>query len=138
MNNNCPFCNFKDDRILKNAKDFLVIFSNPRLVRGHLLIIPKRHVGKISELEKNEKEELVNLMGEYEDKILEKLASSCDIRINYKPFLENSKTHVNHLHVHLIPRDVSDEIEKQVDLHRKPLYKDLPEKEKEKLFKLLR
>jgi len=52
----CPFCNINSEktRILKDGNFTRVVFSNPRLMPGHLLVIPKRHVEKISDLNKEE------------------------------------------------------------------------------------
>ena len=113
-----------------------VIFSNPRLMPGHLLVIPKRHVQRLSQLDEEERKELIDFVIEFEEKILEKLSSGCDIRQNYKSYVENSRTHVNHLHFHLHPRDLNDEMHQVLDPRQKPLYRDLSEDEKENMFKL--
>lgn len=139
MNQDCPFCGSakEEGRILKDGNYTYVIFSNPRLMPGHLLVIPKRHVGLLEELDEEEKKELLDLIIEFERKILEKLSSGCDIRQNYKPYVENSRTHVNHLHLHLHPRELNDELHQTIDPHHKPLYRALPEDEKERLYNLL-
>jgi len=124
--------------MLKEGRYAYVIFSNPRLMPGHLLVIPKRHIeGRLEELSKEERDEIMDFLLEFQAKILEKLASGCDIRQNYKPYVKNNTTHVNHLHFHLHPREYGDELHEKADTHRKPLYKDLPEEEKERLFSLL-
>ncbi len=53
----CPFCNFDKERtrIIKEGKYIWVILSNPRLVDGHLLIVPKGHTEKPAELKEEEK-----------------------------------------------------------------------------------
>jgi len=140
MNEPCPFCTSakQEQRILKEGQYAYVIFSNPRLMPGHLLVIPKRHMeGKIKDLSKEERDEIFDLIAEFQSKILEKLASGCDIRQNYKPYVENSRTHVNHLHFHLYPREYKDELHEKADIYRKPLYQDLAQEEKERLFRLL-
>jgi len=115
-----------------------VIFSNPRLMPGHLLVIPKRHIeGRLQDATKEEREEIMSFLVEFQAKILEKLTPGCDIRQNYKPYVENSETHVNHMHFHLYPREYKDELHEKVDIHRKPLYQPLPEEEKARLFQLL-
>ena len=114
-----------------------VIFSNPRIMPGHLLVIPKRHVTRLSEMTKEEKDELLELLIEFEEKILEKLSAGCDIRQNYKPYVQNSRTSVKHFHFHLYPRNLNDELHQVLEPVYKPLYRDLPDEEKEKLFKLL-
>ena len=140
MIDTCPFYTTakKEGRMLKEGQYAYVIFSNPRLMPGHLLVIPKRHIeGKVQDLSKEEREEVMDFLSEFQAKILEKLASGCDIRQNYKPYVENSTTHVNHMHFHLHPREYEDELYEKADIHRKPLYRDLPEEEKERLFQLL-
>ena len=69
---NCPFCNIDKEKtiILKNGKNNFVIFSNPRLMPGHLLVVPKRHVEKLSQLSKAEINELLNFVIEFQEKIL--------------------------------------------------------------------
>jgi diadenosine tetraphosphate (Ap4A) HIT family hydrolase len=139
MNKSCPFCKSarEEGRMLKEGKYAYVIFSNPRLMPGHLLVIPKRHIeGRIGELSSEEREEIMDFLAEFQSKILKKLASGCDIRQNYKPYVENNSTHVNHMHFHLHPREYEDELYKKVDVYRKPFYAILSEEEKERLFRL--
>lgn len=138
MNQDCPFCGSarREERILKEGERMYVIFSNPRLMSGHLLVISKRHVGRLSELNEEERKELLDLIIEFEEKILEKLSAGCDIRQNFKPYVENSRTSVMHFHFHLQPRELDDAMHKVIDPPYKPLYQDLPDEEKDRLFKL--
>ena len=66
----CPFCNINPEktRILKDKKFVRVIFSNPCLMPGHLLIVPKRHVEKLSELNEEEQKELFETIIEFQEK----------------------------------------------------------------------
>ena len=115
----CPFCTREiKRRALKEGKFAFVLLSTPRVAPGHLLIIPKRHVQRLSELNDREVKEIFKLLGKYQDKILDKLGNGTEIRQNYKPYLENSETHVNHLHFHLVPRKETDEIATRVDIYR--------------------
>lgn len=136
----CPFCTSarEEGRILKDAPRTYVIFSNPRLMPGHLLVIPKRHVCRLSELSDQERGELLDLVVEFEERILRTLSAGCDIRQNYKPYVPNGRTSVKHLHVHLHPRDLNDELHRVIDPHQKPLYRDLPEEEREIMFEKLK
>ena len=148
MKEECPFCTIASEkspshkasadqsRILKEGEHFYVIFSNPRLMPGHLLVIPKRHITRLSEMTEEEKKELLDLLIEFEGKILEKLSSGCDIRQNYKPYVQNNRTSVKHFHFHLYPRELNDEMHQTIDPHQKPLYRGLSDEEKERLFKL--
>jgi len=134
----CPFCDVSNEknRILKEGKFTRVIFSNPRLMPGHLLVIPKRHVEKISELNKEEREELLNNVIEFQEKILKKVASGCDVRQNYRPFQKQNKLKVHHLHIHLYPRELFDELYEKCQIFEKGVFNELSEEELNKMFKV--
>ena len=134
----CPFCNIdlEKTRILKDKKFVRVIFSNPRLMPGHLLIVPKRHVEKLSELNGEEQKELFETIIEFQEKILSKIASGCDIKINYRPFQEQDNLKVNHLHVHLHPRELFDELYEKSQIFEKDIFKDLTPEELDKMLKI--
>ncbi|MFB6075592.1 MAG: HIT family protein [Candidatus Aenigmatarchaeota archaeon] len=72
----CPFCNIDTEKtcILEEREHTRVIFSNPRLMPGHLLVIPKRHVEKLAELNKEEKKEIFDVTIEFEERILNSIA----------------------------------------------------------------
>lgn len=137
---NCPFCNITEDRtkIIKKGKNVFVILSDPRLTEGHLLIIPKRHVEKLSELNKKEKEKLLNTAIEFQEKILLKISTGCDIRCNYRPFQKENGLKVNHLHIHLQPREFEDKLYKKSQIFEKKIFKQLTNKEISKISKLLK
>ena len=137
--NSCAFCT-KDinDRKIEEGKYAFVILSNPRLVEGHLLIIPKRHVQIFSDLTKEEVLKINMFLAKYQDKVLKHLSRGTEIRQNFRPFKKDSHTHVNHFHYHILPREDDDELTKKVDIHRKPFYKELEEKERTKITKLLK
>lgn len=86
---------------------------------------------------KEERDEVLDFVTEFEEKILKNLSKGCDIRQNFKPYVKNSKTHVNHFHFHLNPRDFEDELHEKADVYRKPLYRSLTDEEKEKISKQL-
>lgn len=135
---NCPFCEIaKEERILKEGKFSYAFLSNPRLMAGHVLVTPKRHVAKISELTRKEQNEIFDLLIEYQTKILEKLSSGCEIRQNFKPYLKEGRTHVTHVHFHILPREETDELQK-VEGGRTAMYVDFSQEEKEKLMDLLK
>ncbi len=109
---NCPFCypNPKRNKVLEETEMTKVIFSNPRLMPYHLLVIPKRHVAKLSELTLEERNDLLETVVRYQEVILEKVAKGCDTKQHYRPFLENSDLKQEHLHFHLQPRELNDEL----------------------------
>jgi len=134
----CPFCNInlEKTRILKDGNFTRVIFSNPRLMPGHLLVVPKRHVEKISDLDEKERKELFEMIVEFQEKILSKIASGCDIRQNYRPFQKQDNLKINHLHIHLQPREIFDELYEKSQIFEKDIFKDLQSEELEKMFKI--
>jgi len=136
----CPFCNIEKEksRIIKTGNSVFVVLSNPRLMPGHLLVVPKRHVEKLSELKEGEKKELLETVLEFQEKILSNLTSGCDIRQNCRPFLKQSRVKVNHLHFHLQPREFKDELYRVSQIHETDLFKELSEKERTKFIQLFR
>jgi len=136
---NCPFCNINKDktRIIKEGKHTFVIFSNPRLMEGHLLVIPKKHVVKISELNEEEKKELFDTVIEFQEKILEKISSGCDIRQNCRPFQPQDNLKLDHLYIHLLPREFKDGLYKDCQIYEKGIFKDLTAEEVGRISKLL-
>lgn len=101
------------------------------------MVIPKRHVQLFSELREDEIQEMAAFLGEYQKKVIDKLGTGTEIRQNYRPEKKDSRTHVNHFHFNLMPRSAGDELEQEVDVHRRSLYTELPEKEKIEITKLL-
>ena len=127
----CPFCNIDKEKtkIIDTKPLTIVVLSNPRMAQGHLLAIPKRHIEKLSELTKDEKKELFDTVIDYQEKILDKISSGCDVRQNYRPFLKQGTLKVNHLHIHLIPREFKDKIYRNNQSCEKNLFKKLGKRE---------
>ena len=140
MMKNCPFCDLdrKRNRVLKETGNIIVFFSSPRLMPGHLLVVPKRHVEKLSELRKAEREELMETLMMFEEKILKRLAPGCDITQHYRPFLNQTDLKVDHLHFHLRPRKLRDSLYLKCQLAEKNIFKKPSKKELDKLYSLLK
>lgn len=135
---NCPFCKIDEikTKVLKEGKYYFVALSNPRLVPGHLLVIPKRHVEKAFELTKKERQEIFDAIINLEEEILERFASGCDIRTHYRPFSKQNWVKVDHLHFHLQPREFEDELYQKSQVYEKEIWKELSKKERKKFIKL--
>jgi histidine triad (HIT) family protein len=132
---NCPFCDIltkNTERIIRESKHAFAVLSNPRLVPGHLLVIPKRHIEKFGELAEEERSELFDEAIKLEEIILEKLASGCDMSQHYRPFIKQNRLKVNHLHIHLRPRQFEDELYRKVLKHEADVFTDLTQEEFEK------
>jgi len=137
--NNCRFCSIdpKRSRIIKKFKYCYVMFSNPRLVPGHLLVIPNRHVERMSELDDKELLELNRTVNKYCDKVL-KFSEGYMIKNNYMPFLDESDRKVNHLHIHIIPRYNMDGLYTKAMIHENELFRHLTEKEYKEILEKMK
>jgi len=114
-----------------------VTLSNPRLMKGHLLVIPKRHVEKISELSDEERSALLDLVIKFQELIIAKLAPGCDIRQNYRPFQKQGRIKVTHLHIHLLPRNLKDELYEGCQKYETEIFTVLSTKEESEIANLL-
>jgi histidine triad (HIT) family protein len=124
----CPFCNIDQEKILEETKNTLTVISNPALVEGHCLVIPKRHIEKLSELNEEELKELFSATIRIEEKLLKKFLG-CDISQHYRPFQKEDGTKVNHFHIQVRPREFEDELYKKCQILEKQLWKTLDNKE---------
>jgi len=132
----CPFCSAKD-RVLKENELAQVILSNPRKVPGHFLVIPKRHIEKPWELTNDELKDIFELIFFVEKKILGKLGEGVDIRQNYRPFMQQSKVKVDHVHFHVYPRSLEDYIYQVSEQFETDLFAELDDVERDAVAKLL-
>ena len=121
---NCPFCNGKE-RIVKENEHAYALLSNPRKVPGHTLVVPKRHVDKPWELTEMELRDVFDLISYIEQKLIGQFGDGCDIRQNYRPFLQQSELKVDHIHFHVIPRTLEDYIYQVSEKYDTELFAEL-------------
>jgi diadenosine tetraphosphate (Ap4A) HIT family hydrolase len=136
----CRFCNLEEkesERILKVFTHCTVIFSNPRLMPGHLLVIPKRHLLNLCELSEEERKELFDVTITYQEKILKHVAPGCDIKQHNRPFITENDLKVDHLHIHLQPRGFEDELYLKSQIHDIQIFQKLTQVEVSELATLL-
>ncbi len=136
----CRFCNLEEKeshRILEVLQYCTVIFSNPRIMPGHLLVVPKRHVLGLYELTSDERKEIFDTTIRYQEKIIEHIASGCDIKQHNRPFIVESDLKVDHVHIHLQPRTLNDELYLKSQIHDRELFKPLSQEEAQRLRLLL-
>ncbi len=141
MYEQCRFCdleNSEKQRILSIHEYCIVIFSNPRLMPGHLLVIPRRHILNLSELTDAERHELFKVTIKYQEKILRHIASGCDIKQHNRPFLKENDLKVDHVHIHLQPREFEDELYLKSHIHDREIFKPLSEEERENIRQKLK
>lgn len=135
----CTFCtiiNEETERIVAYRPHCYALLSDPRLVPGHLLVIPRRHVERPSEMTTEERGDLFDTLLFFQDKILS-TAGGCDIRQHCKPFLPESRLKVNHVHFHLLPRELNDALHEKTK-QSDELFMDLSDSEQESFLEKYR
>ncbi len=137
---NCPFCSIDKERnrVVKEGRLAFVILSNPRLMPGHTLVIPKRHIERPSDLTVEERKELFDTTLEFQDIILKNISSGCDISQHCRPFLPESRLKVNHVHFHLRPREFKDEFYQKCMVNEAEMFKDLADEEAKRMINILK
>jgi diadenosine tetraphosphate (Ap4A) HIT family hydrolase len=107
MSKTCPFCTSLESRVFLENDLALAILDGFPISEGHSLIIPKRHVNSIFEIQKNELLGLFNLLTDVKNKLTEQFSpDGFNIGINDN---EAAGQTINHLHIHLIPRYKGDQ-----------------------------
>lgn len=98
----CPFCDMPQDFILEDSDFFFVTLARAPYIEDHLLIIPKRHVVLFNDLERNEVQDLMQLISKWTEKLHKKHP---DVNFLLRDgFMGGSiGKSVNHMHFHLIP-----------------------------------
>ncbi|HYC34584.1 MAG TPA: HIT family protein [Candidatus Paceibacterota bacterium] len=137
----CPFCEIiqkNTDRKLLEGEYVFATLSNPRLMPGHVLVIPKRHVSKIGDLNEDELKELMQFAIKLQNKILEKVSTGCDIVQNYRPHQKADNYYrVDHLHLHVRPRHANDRLYTEVRPHYHKVFEDLSKEESDEFKKII-
>ena len=100
--NTCPFCQFPDEQKLFHNE--LAFAANDRfpVSKGHLLIIPVRHVETYFDVTREEKLALLDLLDQARQYLdLHYRPDGYNIGINVG---EAAGQSIKHVHVHVIPR----------------------------------
>lgn len=143
----CPFCNLdaEKNRVLYETDTVVVILSNPRLMPGHVLVIPKVHAGAIFELELAVREDVFETALRFQQKMTRIFserwgkAAGCDVSWHTRPFMPQTELSVpGHAHVHIRPRYWMDPFYEAVSKHETAVFQPLADEEKEEYQKLLR
>lgn len=110
INSDCPFCNSnKEKGIISENKTFFLRLDLYPISKGHILLIPKRHISSIFDLNYHELIDFYDLMRLAREYLDDKYSpNGFNIGINEG---EAGGQTINHLHVHLIPRYLGDVID---------------------------
>ena len=102
LKDECPFCDIKEDYILEKWKFFTVLLSRAPYVRDHILIVPNRHLVRLSEFTPKERWDLILMIEKWMRK-METIHSEVNL------LLRDGVAHwllwksIDHLHFHLVP-----------------------------------
>lgn len=102
----CPFCNPDKERITRESDLAFAMRDGFPVSKGHMLIIPKRHISSFFDLTDDEYKEIRGLLIESKNLLdLELSPDGYNIGVNDGPAAGQT---VPHLHFHLIPRYLGD------------------------------
>ena len=105
----CLFCNIQNEKdgrtagILKREKHWFVILNLFPYTNGHIMVVARRHIGEIGEINEEEGRELVPLLALSEKAIREGYGPDA-MNIGVNLGASAGAGVVGHLHFHLVPR----------------------------------
>ena len=98
----CVFCSLKKDEILFENDLAVAFFDNYPVSKGHILVIPKRHVVHYFDLSEAEMSSIFELSQKVKEYLDEKYhPDGYNVGFNV---LEAGGQSVMHAHMHIIPR----------------------------------
>lgn len=107
----CPFCQVEEERVIRRSKLTTSLLSNPRLVRGHALVVPNRHVETPHGLSDSEVLSIFREMQRLQKKMFGGLADGVDQWQKSRPLVkEGTGFKVNHVHFHVLPSNPGHEM----------------------------
>ena len=102
----CPFCTLPESRVILANHQAVAVADGFPISPGHTLIIPRRHVESIFELNAKEVNALIMLLAEAKNVLAdEQKPDGFNIGVNDGPAAGQT---IPHLHIHLIPRFIGD------------------------------
>lgn len=106
MNDQCPFCDPPDERIWVGRELTIATPDMYPASEGHTLILPRRHVRSVFELDGEEWDELWDLVGAVRDDLQSRLRPD-GFTVGINDGIAAGQT-IEHAHVHVIPRHLGD------------------------------
>ena len=105
----CIFCKIAEKiipaKIITETKNSIAFLDAFPLTRGHTLIIPKNHYEKVQDMTEGDNTDLFNTIRNVISKV-DKITGSTLVAIHNG---KDSGQEIPHVHVHLIPRELSDQ-----------------------------
>lgn len=104
----CIFCKIVNgeikSRLIMESKNSIAFLDAFPVTKGHTLVIPKTHYGKIQDMSQDDSVDLFRVVYEVVPKI-DKITGSTLLAIHNG---KESGQEIPHVHVHLIPRQSND------------------------------
>jgi len=85
-------------RLVKESELSFCIINIEPLKKGHVMVLPKRHVTNLNDLQPDEAKNLLNLCAELKDKVKEKYSQDALIMLN-----TGKHSSQEHIHFHIWP-----------------------------------
>jgi len=98
----CPFCDLEHQYPIEKGKYFYVTAARAPYTQNHLLVISKRHVLHIQDLQQKEEKELWALTDKRTKK-LEMVHDACTILLRNGIAGGKISKSIDHLHLHIVP-----------------------------------
>ncbi len=102
LRDECPFCDIKKEYVIEKWKHFTVLLSRAPYIRDHIMIVPNRHLIRMSEITQEEWWTLVPLIEKWMRK-METIHS--EVNLLLRDGVANWKVgkSIDHLHFHIVP-----------------------------------
>jgi len=101
--NTCPFCNLAGEEILVEKSRVVALVDPYPVTSGHALVIPKRHVTRLSDLDEREILQIFECVT-----VLQSTLSTADgFNVGFNQGRAAGQS-IPHLHCHVIPREEGD------------------------------
>ena len=127
----CIFCKIAKktipSKIITETKNSIAFLDTFPLSRGHTLVIPKNHYERIQDMTVDDNTDLFNTVQNVTSKV-DKITGSTLLAVHNG---KASGQEIPHVHVHLIPRELSDQAG---SVHR--MFEDTPKFSDEELDEL--
>ena len=124
----CIFCKIANkeipSRIITETENSIAFLDAFQLTRGHTLVIPKNHYERIQDMTEDDNADLFSTVQNVTSKV-DKITGSTLLAVHNG---KDSGQEIPHVHVHLIPRELSD---KAGPVHN--MFKDRPKLSDEEL-----
>lgn len=135
----CAFCETTGiaERLISTNDLASAFLSSPRLMPGHTLVIPNRHVELPSELSPEETVAIFELIKLIHTKLLGSIALGVDIWQKSRPQVDQDGHKVDHVHFHILPSSPGEELYDEALNWRRSEFNSLAAEERDRILMLL-